>query len=85
MTAGEKAARAKARAEARAVIKALEAEQWHAQRLATHEQWWCEGMYLTRAEFEAGEPCRGVWSAPPGRQGQLDAADEDGRGDEGDV
>jgi hypothetical protein len=51
------------RASARARRTAEDAEQQELRRRAKREQWTREGMYLTRDEFEAGEPCRGCGQA----------------------
>jgi hypothetical protein len=46
--------------ELRRARRAAEAAETHARRWRDAQQRWdAEGLYLTRAEFEAGEPCRG--------------------------
>ena len=58
LTDAEKAARAVARAQARAMQAALDAEDRHRRSTEAHERWEREGMYLTREQALAGEPCR---------------------------
>jgi hypothetical protein len=47
------------RALRRARQKALDAEEDDRRQEARHRQWEREGTYMTWAEFQAGEPCRG--------------------------
>lgn len=58
LTDEEKAARAAARAQARAMQSALDAEDQHRRSTEARERWDREGMYLTREQALAGEPCR---------------------------
>ena len=58
LTNEEKAARAAARAQARAMQAALDAEDQHRRSTEARERWEREGMYLTREQAQAGEPCR---------------------------
>ena len=58
LTNEEKAARAAARAQARVMQAALDAEDQHRRTTEASERWDREGMYLTREQALAGEPCR---------------------------
>lgn len=58
MSEEEKAARAEARALSRARTLALDAEDQHKRSTRARGRWEAEGMYLTREQALAGEPCR---------------------------
>ncbi len=58
MSEKEKASRAEVRALSRARTLALDAEDQHKRSTRARGRWEAEGMYLTREQALAGEPCR---------------------------